>query len=63
MTTDNGDRTDRSTRTAIVWVIALVMLFTLMVIVALVWRSAWWTEAGSSLPRGTERRLVLPVSV
>jgi hypothetical protein len=63
MAPDNGDRTDRATRTAIVWVIVLVMRFTLIVIAALIWRSGWWTEAGSSLPRGTERRLLVPDSV
>jgi hypothetical protein len=45
------------------WVMLLVIVFVLAVIAALLWRSAWWTEAGPPLPRGTERHLLLPDQV
>ena len=41
-------------------IIALVLLVFLLLIVALVWRSAWWTEAGAPVPRGTQ--LLTPAS-
>jgi hypothetical protein len=60
MPTDADDRAARSTSGAAAWVVAVVLLFTLLLILAIVFRSVWWSEAGSPLPRGTERRLPVP---
>lgn len=35
-------------------IIAFVLLFLLLLLGALFWRSAWWSEAGAPVPRGTE---------
>jgi hypothetical protein len=57
MTSNRANRTDRSTPFAVGCVIVLAILLTLLVVAAIVWRSAWWTGAEPALPRGTERYL------
>jgi hypothetical protein len=62
MPSNGDDRAGRSSARAVVWVIVMVVLFIFLVILALIWRSAWWSEAGSPIPRGTERQFAHPES-
>ena len=53
MTSDN--RSNEQPRHYGCLVLVFILLLLVLIAVALFWRSAWWTEAGAPVPRGTER--------
>ena len=62
-THDNAVRQSRAAGRGIIWIAVAVVALLMLLVLALVLRSAWWTEAGPPVPRGTSiPRTSLPVA-